>query len=99
MSDKFILKGQNPVLCNDILAWSSWFEKADRCVANTSRDGIRVSTVFLALDHSFADGPPILFETMIFGGKEDGYKDRCSTWVEAEVMHGVACRLVWGDQA
>ena len=25
-----------------------------------------VSTVFLALDHSFGEGPPVLFETMVF---------------------------------
>ena len=49
---------------------------------------IDVSTVFLALDHSFGRaGPPLLFETMVFGGKLDGEQERCATWDEAEKMH------------
>jgi hypothetical protein len=31
----------------------------------------RVSTVWLGLDHSFFGGPPLIFETMIFGGDRD----------------------------
>jgi len=35
-----------------------------------------------------AAGPPLLFETMIFNGPDDGeYQERCSTWEEAEAMH------------
>jgi hypothetical protein len=36
---------------------------------------IRVSTVFLMLDHSFMGGPPVLWETMVFGGPND-----CEQW-------------------
>lgn len=39
------------------------------------------------------DGPPIVFETMIFGGANDEYQERCSTWEEAEAMHKRACKL------
>jgi hypothetical protein len=28
--------------------------------------GLRVSTVWLGLDHGFGDGPPLIFETMVF---------------------------------
>lgn len=28
--------------------------------------GIEVSTVFLGMDHAFLDGPPVLWETMVF---------------------------------
>ena len=39
------------------------------------------STVFLGLDHQLTeDGPPLLFETMVFGGPLSGETDRCSTW-------------------
>ena len=32
-----------------------------------------ISTVFLGIDHNFnLEGPPLLFETMIFGGIKDG---------------------------
>ena len=58
-----------------------------------------VSTVFLTHDHNFRDeGPPVVFETMIFARKEDGeldmcgeYTDRCSTHDEAEQMHKRVC--------
>lgn len=53
-----------------------------------------VSTVFLTLDHSYGDGPPIVFETMVFRRGDDGQLDmsgahteRCSTYDEAEKMH------------
>lgn len=49
---------------------------------------VNVSTVFLRLDHNFfGEGPPILFETMIFGGPLDGYQLRYATWEEAEEGH------------
>lgn len=48
--------------------------------------GRSISTVFLGLDHRFfGDGPPLLFETMMFPGCE--MIGRCSTWDEAEEMH------------
>lgn len=30
-----------------------------------------VSTVWLGLDHGFTGGPPVIFETMVFYGKND----------------------------
>ena len=54
-----------------------------------------VSTVFLGLDHRHVgDGPPVLFETMIFGGPHDEWQDRACTWDEAEAMHAAAVSLV-----
>ena len=53
-----------------------------------------ISTVFLGLNHNCGDGPPILFETMVFGGEFDGYQDRYSTWEEAEEGHKKAVDLV-----
>lgn len=64
---------------------------------------MRVSTVFLGLDHSFIDRDsdnPLIFETMIFGGKFDAheYQTRCCTWDEAEAMHMRACkRVIFGE--
>lgn len=48
---------------------------------------IEVSTVFLGMDHGWGDGPPILFETMVFGGPWDSDCERYCTWVEAEAGH------------
>ena len=72
-------------------------ETADRHVAQTTLGKVRVSTIFLGLDHSFIYGKkhkPILFETMIFGGKHDGYQERYAIWEEAEEGHKKAVELV-----
>jgi hypothetical protein len=51
-------------------------------------DGVSVSTVFLGLDHRFGNnGPPLVFETMVFCGALDGEQVRYSTWAEAEAGH------------
>ena len=88
MTSKYILEGKTPKLVEDVIEWGSWFETADRNVASdTLKSGVRVSTVFLGLDHNFGNGEPVLFETMIFGGKHDQYQERYSTWEEAEAGH------------
>lgn len=85
----YFLDGKRAVPTENILEWAKTFENKGRIVAATILpDNSRVSTVFLGLDHSFGiGGPPILFETMIFGGPHDGYQERCSTWDEAEAQH------------
>lgn len=93
MTDYYTLDGHTPVPC-DLLTWGRMFEDAEgRTVAQDSIGEFRVSTVFLGMNHSFGDGPPLLFETMIFGGRydDDEYQTRCTTWEEAEEMHKVAC--------
>lgn len=87
MTDRYILDGKRAVECPDPITWARWYESANRRVALETIDGVRISTVFLALDHSFGEGPPMLFETMVFGGPLDEEQDRCATWEEAEAMH------------
>ncbi len=92
MNDKYILEGKTPVPCDDLMTWADWFENADnRRVAKTESGDIRVSTVFLGLDHSYGDGEPQLFETMIFGGEHNNEQWRCATWEQAEEQHRIAC--------
>lgn len=51
-------------------------------------DDIYVSTVFMAIDHSREDeGPPVLFETMVFGGELDGMMNRYTSYEAAEDGH------------
>jgi len=57
-------------------------------------EGCRISTVFLGIDHNFGDGPPLLFETMVFGGKLDQEQDRYSTYDEAITGHDKMKRRV-----
>jgi hypothetical protein len=61
----------------------------DRHVDFTTLGDVKISTVFLQLDHSWGrEGEtPILFETMIFGGEHDNYMWRYTTWGEAKAGH------------
>lgn len=67
---------------------------AYRCVNIVAQEHVGkvwVSTVFLGLDHSFGQGDPILFETMVF---RDGHGEECErycTWQEAEAGHRRVC--------
>jgi hypothetical protein len=81
MNDKFILEGQTPIECPDLMEWGQWMQTADRHVDKTMVGDVKVSTVFLGLDHRFGDEDrPILFETMIFGGEHDQFQERYDTW-------------------
>jgi hypothetical protein len=89
MNDPYILKGHEPV-STDLLTWGKWMkDSANRRVAETIvAAGVRVSTVFLGLNHSFTPrAQPILFETMIFDGSKSKYQERYCTWDEAEAGH------------
>lgn len=49
---------------------------------------IRVSTVYLyGLDHQYGDGPPVLWETMVFAHGGDVAMDRYTTFADAEQGH------------
>ena len=96
MADKYILKGKTPVAVADLHTWARWFERADRQVDFSIVGPAQISTVFLGLNHNFFNraGPPILFETMVFGGPYDGNQDRYSTWEEAERGHEAMVKLM-----
>lgn len=81
---------------NDLMQWARWHEQAVRTGATRIGDdtvgSIRVSTIFLSLDHGFVpwDGPePVLFETMLFGQDDERARDqyRYHTLEEAEAGH------------
>jgi hypothetical protein len=85
------LVGHDVVPSNSI----EWATKSGiRNIAKSKIDGVEISTVFLGLNHQFGDGPPLVFETMIFGGKHDQWQERCSTYDEAVAMHKQAVDLV-----
>jgi hypothetical protein len=87
------LDGHTPVPTDDPLV--AFGRDANHRVALTERGGIKVSTVFLATDHAWDGGPPLLFETMIFGGDHDEDQWRYSTWDEAVAGHEEACRIAF----
>lgn len=71
----------------DFLEGARAFGEQDRIVSKTKIGEVEVSTVFLGLDHNFFSGPPLLFETMIFGGPLDQEQERYTTWDEAVEGH------------
>ena len=95
MGKYYILDGHTVVVCDNVLQWAMWFKKANRHIDKTIKGEVEVSTVFLGLDHSFGDGAPLLFETMIFGGEHDQYQERYATWEEAEAGHKKACAIAF----
>ena len=90
MDGNQISRGQMIALFND---------DAGRRVGWDEIGDVRVSTVLLVLDHGWGDGPPLIFETMIFGGEHDEEQWRYSTREEAEEGHRRAVALVKGDAA
>lgn len=95
MSRYYVLRGKEPVPTDSVIEWGQFFESDNRMVARAEVGDITISTVFLGIDHRFMDdGPPLLFETMIFGGVHNEYQERYSTWEEAEAGHARAMALV-----
>jgi hypothetical protein len=89
----YVLRGREPVKIDDPMVWALEGGNGRRNhtwrVALDQVGEYEVSTVFLGIDMSHGwGGPPILFETMVFG--PDGYQSdcfRCSTYDEAERQH------------
>lgn len=92
----YILDENNkPVKSNieEFLKWEKeYLEK--RVVGQETINDVRVSTVFLGLDHSFMSEIPILWETMIFGGEHDQYQERYESYEEALIGHQRALDLI-----
>ncbi len=107
MSDYYLIDAQGrttPIDCfPDGKLGTAAFDRYERCrrkhfrIEQETHGDANVSTVFLGLDHAFGGGPPMLFETMIFGGDHDEYCERYATVEEARAGHRVACQLVNGD--
>lgn len=83
----------------DALAWGRWFETADRAVKRETIGDSKISTVFLGTDHGFGFGPPVLWETMIFGGLHDGWSEHATSREGALTMHALAVRVARGDHS
>lgn len=73
----------------EFMEWAAWLENIGdkRRIDFTKLPNCEVSTVFLGLDHRFGDGPPLIFETMVFGGTLSDEMDRYSTRAEAVEGH------------
>ncbi len=82
----------NPI---DSKIWGTLFADAEYKILRQNKvRGSLVSTVWLGVDHSFGQGSPLIFETMIFGGRFDDYQERYSTEQDALVGHQATLKLV-----
>jgi len=88
------IKNHNPYPCYEMADYvTDHPSNDDRRVAWDTIGDIEVSTVFLCTDHSLT-GSPILFETMVFGGKCDQNYWRYHTWDDAECGHKQICDAI-----
>lgn len=92
MSDYYDRQG-NPI---DDREWSATLRTQEyRRVAKSSVGEYDVSTVWLGLDHGWGDGPPLIFETMVFGtGPMDQECVRYSSEAEARNGHAEMVKRV-----
>jgi hypothetical protein len=87
------------VPCSNMFKWGQSMASRDPKIADDHLDEVRVSTIFLGMDHnSDDDGPPLLFETMVVGGALDQFRMRCTTYEEAEIMHQIVTAMVKREQ-
>lgn len=87
-------------LANDMNEFYEAFRNRRARQDEVVRDGeeLLVSTVFLGIDHNFGDdGPPILYETMIFGGSLEGETRRYCTREDAMACHENVLAWLNGD--
>lgn len=94
MSLYYMLDAEHNPVAVDRDTYSKYMRDTSNRVALDLIGDIMVSTVFLGLNHQFGAGPPLLFETIIFGGPKNGYQRRYSTWKEAEAGHAEAVGMV-----
>src|SRR5690606_30445769 len=77
----------------DADGWAETFDDPRRFLARDRVGAFEVSTVFLGINHAFTEGPPLVFETMIFlhgrNGWEGGeqYMERFATYDDAMTKH------------
>lgn len=99
MTDKYDREGRQI----DTLHWAKLFENIDYKVVQRDvlENGMLVSTVWLGLDHRFGEGPPLIFETMVFPGGRVGAEldmERYTTEEEARKGHAAMVKK-WSTSA
>lgn len=91
MRSKYYDKQGKPLLT--VEAWGILFENRayQRLALDEFEVGgvpVKVSTVWLGMDHRMGpEGPPIIFETMVFGGRYDEEQEQYATEAEALAGH------------
>ena len=104
--DGYILDDKNePVRENDntkVWGWRDDNQDRVRLRRETVSEDVDVSTVFLSMDHSWDNGAPVLWETMIFGGEWDQYMHRYTSqdsaiWGHSKIVERLKAGTYSGD--
>ena len=85
------------IVIRKMVKWSRMFVSRRAVQQTTVSPTIKVSTVFLGLNHGFFCTTPILFETMIFGGEHHMAMWRYTNIKKARAGHRKALALVTGS--
>ena len=97
MENYILDENGQPVREPNLLRWAEWFDnlRHQRVLAiDKLPNGVTVSTVFLSVNHRFTGhGPPVLWETMIFGGDHDREMWRYDSREKARAGHAEAVRI------
>ena len=94
----YLLDERHETIAVDFATWAKQIDDPEKrrvglTMVETPQGKFEVSTVFLGLDHRFGgNGPPILFETMVFAPDTDTpmrdlYCARYCSWGEALSGH------------
>jgi len=72
----------------DVAGWGAVFADPNRVVAQDTVAGRVLSTVFLGIDYGFGSGPQQLYETAVFGSRQEvSVLRRWATRAEAAEGH------------
>jgi len=92
----YICVNGQPIAEPDALKWAQWFETANRLVSRSIIGDVRIQTDFIGVDDGSGMEPRV-WETIVFGGQFDGYSDRYSSAIAAQVGHEQAVQIVKGE--
>ena len=99
----YVLDAAQNTLPATLHEWADFLQNGElRIVRQEEQGEVRLSTVFLGIDHrwtnygEFDHLPPIVFETCVFGGEHDGWTWRCCTFDQAVALHNAVRR--WLDK-
>ncbi len=77
----------------NLMVWAKFMEQppANRVVARDKTPKGILSTIFMGLDHNFADpgNPPLLFESVLIRKPRNRLIERYSTYEQAEQGHQI----------
>jgi hypothetical protein len=78
----------------DLVAWAKLLDDKEYSrVGLFERPWVKVSTVWLGLNHNWGKGDPLIFETMAFApGMVEVCQERYSTLAQAEAGHAKAVK-------